>query len=83
MFQTRDKIRTIFAVKMKTIGKYKLEIAGILAGALAGWCYWYFVGCASGQCLITSRPLNSSVYGAVMGGLLFSMFRKGKNTENK
>jgi len=56
--------------------KYKLEIAGLISGAVAGWCYWYFVGCASGTCPITSKPLNSSVYGAVMGILLFSIFRK-------
>jgi len=56
--------------------KYKMEIAGLIIGAIAGWCYWYFVGCASGNCPITSKPLNSSVYGAVMGALLFSLLRK-------
>ena len=62
---------------MKTrISKYRLEIGGLIIGAIAGWCYWKFVGCASGTCPITSKPLNSSVYGAAMGALLFSMFRK-------
>lgn len=62
---------------MKTwLLKYKTEIAGLAAGALAGWCYWYFVGCSSGQCLITSKPLNSTVYGAIMGMLGFSIFKK-------
>ena len=56
--------------------KYKLEIAGLIFGAVAGWCYWHFVGCASGTCPITSKPLNSSAYGAVMGTLLFSLLRK-------
>jgi hypothetical protein len=68
-------------LKAKLI-KYRLEIVGVSAGALAGWCYWYFVGCSSGQCLITSRPLNSTVYGAIMGGLIFSMF-KTKNNKNE
>ena len=58
------------------IGKYKLEIGGLIIGAIAGWCYWNFVGGASGNCLITSRPVNSSLYGAMMGYLLFSMFKK-------
>ncbi|MEI8280437.1 MAG: DUF6132 family protein [Bacteroidota bacterium] len=58
------------------IKKYKLELAGIGVGAIVGWCYWYFVGCASGHCIITSRPLNSTVYGSIMGGLVFSMFKK-------
>ena len=49
---------------------------GIAIGALAGYGYYYFVGCASGTCAITSKPLNSTLYGAVMGGLLFNMFVK-------
>ena len=53
-----------------------LTILGVVVGATAGFFYWKFVGCASGSCAITSRPLNSSVYGAVMGGIIFSMFQK-------
>jgi len=62
--------------------KYKLELIGIAAGALVGWSYWYFVGCASGTCAITSSPVNSSVYGALMGGLLLSTFRKDDKKQN-
>jgi len=58
--------------------KYRLEILGVAIGAVAGWCYWYFVGCASGTCPITSKPVNSSLYGALMGYLLFSMFKTNK-----
>ncbi|MFT4016879.1 MAG: DUF6132 family protein [Agriterribacter sp.] len=56
--------------------KNLLVIIGIIAGAAGGFLYWKFVGCTSGTCPITSKPLNSSVYGAVMGGLLFSMLKK-------
>ena len=49
---------------------------GIVIGAIAGYLYYYYIGCASGTCSITSKPLNSSLYGAVMGGLLFNMFVK-------
>ncbi len=68
---------------MNKLLRYRLEILGVIAGAIAGWCYWYFVGCASGTCLITSRPLNSSLYGAVLGFLIFSMFKKGEPKEQK
>ena len=51
-------------------------MTGIIAGAIAGYLYWKFVGCSSGSCAITSKPLNSSLYGALMGGLLFSLFKK-------
>ncbi|MCB9250878.1 MAG: hypothetical protein H6605_00285 [Flavobacteriales bacterium] len=60
--------------------KHKLTILGILAGAIAGYLYYHFVGCESGACAITSKPLNSTLYGALMGGLFFSAF---KNTNKK
>ncbi len=49
---------------------------GIAIGAVAGYAYYFYVGCASGTCAITSKPLNSTLYGALMGGLLFNMFVK-------
>lgn len=49
---------------------------GIAIGALAGYTYYFYVGCASGTCAITSKPLNSTLYGALMGGLVFNMFVK-------
>jgi hypothetical protein len=58
------------------INKYKLEIIGFTIGAIVGYMYWKFVGCASGTCMITSKPLNSSSYGALMGFLVFGMFKK-------
>ena len=60
---------------MKFIKKNMLTLIGIAAGAISGFLYWKLVGCKSGTCSITSNPLNSTVYGAVMGGLLFSMFQ--------
>lgn len=59
--------------------KYKLTIIGVLAGAFGGYLYYHFVGCNSGTCLITSKPVNSTLYGALMGGLLLNIFTK----ENK
>jgi len=67
---------------MSVIKKNILPVIGVLVGALAGFLYWKYIGCNSGTCAITSRPLNSSVYGAVMGALLFSMFTKDKKKEN-
>lgn len=64
---------------MNFILKYKLTIIGIIVGAIGGYLYYYFVGCASGTYAITSKPLNSTLYGAMMGGLLFNMFKKGKS----
>ena len=63
---------------MHFIKKHFLTIIGILIGSLGGYAYYFFVGCASGTCAITSNPLNSTLYGAMMGGLLFSAFKNHK-----
>ena len=63
----------------KWILKNKLLLLGILIGATAGFVYWQQVGCVSGTCMITSKWHNSTAYGALMGGLLFSIFTTGKN----
>jgi hypothetical protein len=56
----------------------KLTLLGVLIGGIAGYLYWQQIGCSSGTCLITSKWLNSTVYGALMGGLLFNIFKKEK-----
>ena len=61
------------------LSKYKLTLIGIMVGAIGGYLYYYFVGCTSGTCVITSKPVNSTLYGALMGGLLLNIFKK----ENK
>ncbi|SOE19719.1 hypothetical protein SAMN06298216_0223 [Spirosomataceae bacterium TFI 002] len=50
-------------------------LIGTILGAVAGYAYFHFVGCNSGTCAITSKPLNSTLYGSVMGALLFSSFK--------
>lgn len=60
---------------MEFFRKYKLPILGIITGAILGWLYWYEWGCVE-TCPIKSNPVYSSIYGAFMGMLLFSMFQK-------
>lgn len=52
---------------------YKMQLKallGIAIGGLLGFLYYKIVGCSTGACPITSKPLNSILYGAVMGFLL-------------
>lgn len=63
----------------KWFSNNKLYVIGAVVGGIAGYLYWFKVGCVNGTCLITSKPLNSTIYGAVMGVLLFGLFKK----ENK
>ncbi|HWB62793.1 MAG TPA: DUF6132 family protein [Chitinophagales bacterium] len=68
---------------MNFIAKYRAVIAGVIIGGIAGYLYYHFVGCASGTCPITSKPLNSMLYGAVMGGLFVNIFEKEEETKTK
>lgn len=58
------------------IKKYQHNIIGLTIGAIAGFLYWNYIGCASGTCAITSKPINSTLYGAFMGYLVAGMFQK-------
>ena len=55
---------------------HQRNIIGITIGAIAGFLYWNYVGCASGTCAITSKPLNSTLYGALMGYLVAGIFQR-------
>ena len=61
---------------MKYFVKYKLIIIGIIIGAAGGYLYYHVAGCPDGTCAITSKPLNSALYGAIMGGLVSGLFTK-------
>ena len=48
-------------------------ILGPLIGAVVGFAYYKFIGCASGACPITSNPWVSTIYGAVMGFMIVNI----------
>ncbi|MCH8568940.1 MAG: hypothetical protein LAT67_11775 [Balneolales bacterium] len=52
-----------------------IVIAGLLIGGLAGFSYWYFIGCNTGTCAITSNWLMSTLYGLGLGGLGASILK--------
>ena len=65
------------------INKYRFGIVGVMVGGILGYAYYHFIGCNTGSCAITSKPVNSSLYGMFMGYLLFSMLESPKkNKEN-
>ncbi|KYP12970.1 hypothetical protein [Flavihumibacter sp. CACIAM 22H1] len=61
------------------VQKYGLVLLGVLVGGIAGFIYYSTIGCSSGTCAITSKPVNSTVYFAIMGGLLASLVRPKQN----
>lgn len=69
---------------MKKIFKqHWILLAGVIFGTIGGYLYWYFIGCNNGTCPITSSPINSSIAGALLGGLVFTSFPNSKKNEGK
>lgn len=61
---------------------WKWYLPGLILGAVAGYVYYHFWGC-NGTCLITSSPVNSMLYGAVMGALFNSLFKPNRTQAEK
>lgn len=63
---------------MKKLLKNNLWIPGIVLGVVVGYFYWKYIGCNTGTCPITSKPANSMLYFAVVGGLFLNLFQTRK-----
>lgn len=63
---------------MKTYWKV---ILSTIAGAVLGYSYYYFIGCQSGTCPITSNWHISTLYGAGLGLVASFPTKKTKNTK--
>jgi hypothetical protein len=50
-------------------------IIGVLAGGVVGFLYYRFIGCRSGTCIISGNPYISTVYWAVLGGIVANLLR--------
>lgn len=67
----------------KWLLNHKLIVLGVVAGAIVGYLYYYFVGCASGTCAITSSPVNSTLYFALLGGLIMNILKPETKNQTK
>ncbi len=69
------RVKLYLQIRNKMTKKaYIITGIGIVVGLIAGYLYYQQIGCESGTCAITSKPLNSTLYGGLMGGLLFNLF---------
>jgi hypothetical protein len=63
---------------------FLVPFAGVIFGTAGGFAYYYFIGCSSGTCAITSNPWLSMLWGASVGYLIFDMFSgRSKKTIEK
>ena len=49
-------------------------LLGPIFGAVVGYGYYRFIGCAGGSCPITSNPWISTMYGALLGFMIAQMY---------
>ena len=47
-------------------------LIAIIIGGTAGFLFYYFVGCNSGSCAITSDPYGSVIMGSLLGFFITS-----------
>jgi hypothetical protein len=63
-----------------TLKKHIVLVILMVAGAVAGFLYWKFIGCSSGTCFIKSKWYMSTIYGILIGylagGLVEDAIRK-------
>jgi len=52
--------------------KITYPVLGVVVGVILGFLYYYYIGCNSGTCPITSSPWSSMGIGGLMGWLLVS-----------
>ncbi|MCY1720482.1 DUF6132 family protein [Prolixibacteraceae bacterium Z1-6] len=63
--------------------KYKWKIVGTVLGAIAGYAYYYFIGCNSGTCPIQSNWHTSTLYGGLIGYVFVNSPKKEKPGEEQ
>ena len=68
-----DKVMSL----MKENASY---LIGGLLGGIGGYLYWYYIGCSSGTCPITSSPTMSVIWGGLLGAIVVNMLFSKKTT---
>ncbi|WKZ69857.1 MAG: DUF6132 family protein [Melioribacteraceae bacterium] len=68
-------------IDLKKILKFGLPV---FIGSVLGYAYYYFIGCNTGSCPITSNPYTTTIYGALIGAIWsFPTSKKDKKEVNE
>jgi len=68
--KTKDKPKSV--KEFFSSSYFWKPFAGVMIGASGGFLYYYFIGCSSGSCAITSSPYMSTLMGGFLGFFLVS-----------
>lgn len=60
----------------------RISISGVI-GAILGYAYYYFIGCNSGGCPLTSNWYVTTLYGFVSGVIVGLPTKKKSNEQNR
>ena len=65
----------------QVINQWWKPALGVFVGGLAGFGYYYFIGCAAGTCPLQSNPYIMTGYGILLGLVLGIPGKKKNNSE--
>jgi hypothetical protein len=61
------KIERMMSITKPNLWTWTKRLLPVALGAAGGYAYYYFIGCVSGTCPITSNPWISTAYGGLLG----------------
>jgi hypothetical protein len=61
---------------------FRRTLLSIVIGGFLGFLYFYFVGCKTGSCPITSNPYGSIITGGLLGFLVVGSSAGDRAKEN-
>lgn len=77
--ETKESCFQKMTIRLK---KLLPDIVGAIIGGIAGFIYYYKVGCVSGTCPIKSNPWLMTFWGAIMGYLIVDILLPFINKPN-
>jgi len=58
---------------------FAIKLLIIIIGLIAGFAYWYFIGCSTNSCPLNSKWYLSTLYGGLIGYLVSDFIKEKKN----